>query len=91
LEETILSVYKSFDVAKHRRPEEGTAIISKHKKNVKKQEKNVPIRLLHLRFADEILIIGKNHTSTLLKVKSVLKNELRPKGLKIKNKDKFGF
>ena len=91
LEETIKSVYKPSKAAKYKRSEEDTAVILKYKKDPKKIEKSVPIRFLYLRFADDILIIGKNNPATLSKVMDVLKKELKSKGLKIKDKDNSSF
>jgi len=86
LEEIIQSVYKQSKVAKYKRSEEDLAVIRKYKKDSKKIEKNAPIRFLYLRYADDILIIGKNHSDTLSKVINVLKSELKTKGLDIKDK-----
>jgi len=91
LEETIRSVYKPSKAAKYKRSEEDMAVILKYKKDPKKIEKSVPIRFLYLRFADDILIIGKNHPATLSKVMDVLEKELKSKGLKIKDKDNSSF
>lgn len=91
LETIIKSVYKPSEAAKYRRSEEDIAIFLKYKKDQTKIEKNVPIRFLYLRFADNILIIGKNHPDTLSKVTDVLVNELRSKGFKIKNKKNSNF
>jgi Mor family transcriptional regulator len=67
------------------------AVILKYKKVSKKIEKTAPIRFLYLRFADDILIIGKNHPATLSKVMDVLENELKSKGLEIKDKNNSSF
>ena len=91
LEETISSVYKPSKVAKYKRFEEDMAVILKYNKDHKKIEKSAPIRFLYLRFADDILIIGKNHPATLSKVMDVLENELKSKGLTIKDKDNSSF
>lgn len=91
LEKIISSVYKPSKAAKYKRSEEDMAVILKYNKGPKKIEKNVPIRFLYLRFADDILIIGKNHPATLSKVINVLENELKLKGLKIKDKDNSSF
>jgi hypothetical protein len=91
LEETIRSVYKPSKEAKYKRSEEDMAVILKYKKDPKKIEKSVPIRFLYLRFADDILIIGKKHPATLSKVMDVLEKELKSRGLKIKDKDNSSF
>jgi Mor family transcriptional regulator len=91
LEETIRSVYKPSKAAKYKRSEEDMAVILKYKKDSKKIEKTAPIRFLYLRFADDILILGKNHPATLSKVMDVLENELKSKGLEIKDKDNSSF
>jgi retron-type reverse transcriptase len=91
LEETIRSVYKPSKAAKYKRSEENIAVILKYKKDSKKIEKTAPIRFLYIRFADDILIIGKNYPATLSKVLDVLENELKSKGLEIKDKDNSSF
>lgn len=91
LEETIRSVYKPSKATKHRRSEEEMSVILKYKKDPKKVEKNTPIRFLYLRFADDILIIGKNYPDNLSKMMDVLVKELKSKGLKIKNRDSLSF
>ena len=91
LEETIRSVYKPSKAAKYRRSEEDMCAILKYKKDPKKIEKNTPIRFLYLRFADDILIIGKTHPDNLSKVMDVLVKELKSKGLEIKNRDNSSF
>ena len=91
LEETIRSVYKPSKAAKYKRSEEDIAVILKYNKEPKKIEKSAPIRFLYLRFADDILIIGKNHPATLSKVMNVLEKELNSKGLIIKDKDNSSF
>ena len=83
LEETIRSVYK--------RSEENIAVILKYSKDSHKIEKSSPVLFLYLRFTDDILIIGKNHPTTLFKVMNVLRRELKSKGLEIKNKDNSNF
>ena len=91
LEKIIRSTYKPFKADKYKRSKESIAIILKYNKDIKKIKKNVPIRFLYLRFADNILIIGKTQTITLPKVMNVLEKELKSKGLTIKNKDNFHF
>lgn len=91
LEKTIKSVYKSSKAAKHKRYKEDMAVIRKYNKDSKNIKKNAPTRFLYLRFANDILIISKNHPSTLFEVMNVLVNELKSKGLKIKNKDNSSF
>lgn len=91
LEKIISSVYKPSKAAKYKRSEEDMAVILKYNKDPKKIEKNAPIRFLYLRFAGDILIIGKNHPVTLSKVMDVLKSELKSKGLEIKNKNNSSF
>ena len=91
LEKTIQSVYKPSKAAKYKRSEEDIAVILKYNKDPKNIEKSAPIRFLYLRFADDILIIGKNHPATLSKVMDVLKSELKSKGLEIKDKDNSSF
>jgi Mor family transcriptional regulator len=91
LEQTIRSVYKPSKAAKYKKSKEDMAVILKYNKDPKKIEKSVPIRFFYLRFADDILIIGKNHQVTLSKVMDVLEKELKSKGLKIKDKDNSSF
>jgi hypothetical protein len=92
LEEIIKSVYKPSKAAKYKRSEEDIAVILKYNnKDPKKIEKSVPIRFLYLRYADDILIIGKNHPDRLSKVMSILEKELKSKGLEIKDKDNSSF
>jgi retron-type reverse transcriptase len=91
LEKTIRSVYKPSKSAKYRWSEEGMSVILKYKEDSKKIDKNTPIRFLYLRFADNILIIGKNHPDSIYKVIDVLVKELKSKGLEIKNKDNYSF
>ena len=91
LEKIIQSVYKPSKAAEYKRSEEDLAVIRKYKKDQKKIEKNVPIRFLYLRYADDILIIGKNHPDRLSKVTDVLEKELKTRGLEIKNKDNSSF
>jgi len=91
LEETIRLVYKPSKGAKYKISEEDMAVILKYNKDSKKIEKIAPIRFFYLRFADDILIIGKNHPATLSKVMGVLENELKSRGLDIKDKDNSSF
>jgi Mor family transcriptional regulator len=93
LEETIKSVYIPSKTAKYKRSGDNIAVILKYNKDPdkKKIEKKAQIRFFYLRFADDIIIIGKNHPATLSKVIDVLENELKSKGLKIKNKDDSSF
>jgi Mor family transcriptional regulator len=93
LEETIKSVYIPSKTAKYKKSGDNIAVILKYNKDPdpKKIKKKAQIRFLYLRFADDIIIIGKNHPATLSKVMDVLENELKSKGLKIKNKDDSSF
>ncbi len=57
----------------------------------KPSENRMPIRFLFLRFADDILILGKNTPEAFETTLKVLKKELKEKGLSLKKKENFIF
>lgn len=91
LEAVIQSTYKPSKGAKYRRSDKDNDVILKYSSNPNAETERRPIRFLYLRFADNILIIGKNHPDTLDKVMSTLVKELKYRGLEIKERENSSF